>query len=98
MDELLERIDSESEELKISIKREIEDWKDIEDIEQVNIQDKVQKKLNRISDDAIDGFQDDINNMAVEYANIETESINNILAGNDFHLYFKVIYRCRMLY
>ena len=84
MDELLERIDSESEELKISIKREIEDWKDIEDIEQVNIQDKVQKKLNRISDDAIDGFQDDINNMAVEYANIETESINNILAGNDF--------------
>ena len=53
MDELLERIDSESEELKISIKREIEDWKDIEDIEQVNIQDKVQKKLNRISDDAI---------------------------------------------
>lgn len=89
MDEILEKIDSDAEELKNKMAMYIEEWQDIEDIEPDNIQRTIQKKLDYISDDAIEDFQNDISNMILEYVNVETEAINDKLNENKFSFTLK---------
>lgn len=83
-DEMLEALDAEMEQLKVTYSHKLDNWVDIEDIEPDNIKKNIERYLKRAAEHAQANFADSITNVVCKYSLDVVDDLNSAITDTSF--------------
>ncbi len=82
--ETKEYVNAETEYLRTSYLKKLDNWQDIDEIEPDRIQSDISRRLAKIAEDAVTQFQESVGTIILEYENSTIDAINSKMPESTF--------------